>query len=631
MYTENNNGGLLRNIILKLLFIALFIFLLLWLYPSKNTKPFYDAIFNNNIMMMKEVAEDYYTVQRLPKEVGEKHKLTLKEMLDMKLLLPFTDKNGEYCDTEKSYVQVTKLENDEYELKVTLSCKGQTDYIIVYLGCHDLCVDGKCETVVSVLEYKFERELFKGRKLVTTDLYKYEYSKTTKEEYIVEKPVVYYKGKIKVSEDTYEYEYSKSERVPYEIINKVDYYKGQKKISDAIYENEYKKTTTLYKGRITNNVYTYEYAMPVTITKPSAPSCTTKYNQSSCPSGASCSSSTKTITVNDGYEYGPWTTSSSFQSTTPRPTTATDTSRTVSNGYTIQTGVCNKSSCPQSQIVYKYIVQTRTKKPKTIQKQVTTYNYTICTPNAPTQTTTTETTWSTKHPGGSWVATGKSKLVSSNSIETDWVTSLPAGYTKIDEKVSVEYKYSTEDLTKKGWTKTNNKKLVQDAKYDYIDWVKKLPAGYTQTAKTTREEKTIGYRTEIKTQYSIEDLTKKGWTKTGNKKLVKAGEYKYTDWVKELPAGYTQTDKKEVNEKFTETKDKTEKIWSTSDLTKEGWTKTGKKEKVGETTEYKYTDWVTKLPAGYTQTDKKIEATWSTEKELSGWKLTDESRVKEDK
>ena len=64
-------------------------------------------------------------------------------MLDLHLLLPFTDKNGDTCDTKKSYVEMTKYDS-EYRLKVNLSCGDQEDYIIVYLGCYDYC-DGLCE------------------------------------------------------------------------------------------------------------------------------------------------------------------------------------------------------------------------------------------------------------------------------------------------------------------------------------------------------------------------------------------------------------------------------------------------------------------------------------------------------
>ena len=62
----------------------------------------------------------------------------------MKLLLPFTDKNGNACDTKGSYVTLTKKE-DSYEMKVNLKCDDQEDYILVTLGCYSYCTSSICE------------------------------------------------------------------------------------------------------------------------------------------------------------------------------------------------------------------------------------------------------------------------------------------------------------------------------------------------------------------------------------------------------------------------------------------------------------------------------------------------------
>ena len=59
----------------------------------------------------------------------------------------------------KSYVEVTKEEN-EYIMKIYLSCSNMEDYIIVHLGCYDYCDKDVCEK-------KVEKE------------YEYEYRKTT--------------------------------------------------------------------------------------------------------------------------------------------------------------------------------------------------------------------------------------------------------------------------------------------------------------------------------------------------------------------------------------------------------------------------------------------------------------------
>lgn len=146
MYTEyeEKKGFPLRDFLIKLVLIIGFVLLLIWFLPIPNLKGLNNTIFNANVQTMKDAAISYFTTERLPKNVGDKVTLTLKEMLDMKLLLPFTDKNGESCDVTKSYVTLEKKET-EYLMTVHLKCKGQEDEIVVHLGCYDYCSGTICE------------------------------------------------------------------------------------------------------------------------------------------------------------------------------------------------------------------------------------------------------------------------------------------------------------------------------------------------------------------------------------------------------------------------------------------------------------------------------------------------------
>ena len=162
MYNEQTNFSI-KNVILQFLFVALFIFILIWLFPLKsdltkavNSKDnsnttvnvdlsaLTDRIFNENIIAMKDAAKSYYTTPRLPKNVGDKVKMTLKDMLDKKIILPFTDKNGKACDTEASYVEITKYD-EEFIMKVNLKCGKEENYLLVYMGCYDYCQTALCE------------------------------------------------------------------------------------------------------------------------------------------------------------------------------------------------------------------------------------------------------------------------------------------------------------------------------------------------------------------------------------------------------------------------------------------------------------------------------------------------------
>ena len=160
MYNENSNFSI-KNVIIQFLFVALFVFILIWLFPlksdlnklkgtadnsinNKDLSVLVDRIFNENIIAMKDAAKSYYTTERLPQNVGDKVKMTLGEMLDKKIILPFTDKNGDACDLEASYVEVTKYDT-EFLMKVNLKCGEEENYLLVYMGCYDYCSTAVCE------------------------------------------------------------------------------------------------------------------------------------------------------------------------------------------------------------------------------------------------------------------------------------------------------------------------------------------------------------------------------------------------------------------------------------------------------------------------------------------------------
>lgn len=161
MYTERKDTFEFKSVILRFLFVALFIFILIWLFPlksdlknamkdasnnnvSEDLSVFYDRIFNENVIAMKDSAKSYFTTPRLPQNVGDKVKMTLGEMLDKKIILPFKDKNGKQCDLENSYVEITKYD-DEFVMKVNLKCSDQENYLLVYMGCYDYCETTICE------------------------------------------------------------------------------------------------------------------------------------------------------------------------------------------------------------------------------------------------------------------------------------------------------------------------------------------------------------------------------------------------------------------------------------------------------------------------------------------------------
>lgn len=160
MYNEQyeKRGLPFKDFFIKLILVIVFAFLLAWLLPKfvqpaviTNAKeanvdlsPLTSQIFADNLDRMKEAAISYYTDERLPKEVGESDTMTLSDMIGKKLIVALVDKNNKACDVDKSYVKITKMEN-EYLLKVNLKDSEKEDYILVHLGCYTYCDTYICE------------------------------------------------------------------------------------------------------------------------------------------------------------------------------------------------------------------------------------------------------------------------------------------------------------------------------------------------------------------------------------------------------------------------------------------------------------------------------------------------------
>ena len=108
MYEERRNTFEFRDIILQLLLVILFVFIMIWLFPTKNylkenfvgkeelsseiamqLESLYGRLFTDNIESMRDAAQGYFTNERLPKNVGDSVTLTLDEMIEKKLVLSF--------------------------------------------------------------------------------------------------------------------------------------------------------------------------------------------------------------------------------------------------------------------------------------------------------------------------------------------------------------------------------------------------------------------------------------------------------------------------------------------------------------------------------------------------------------
>lgn len=172
MYSNERGSKFnILDLLVKIIFFILFILALLWLFPKvPNMTPFYSNVFRENINAMQSAAEGYFTTDKMPKEVGESVKLTLSELFNMKLVLPFVDKDGNSCNQYESYVSVTKDEDERYSLKTNLICNEESDYLIKILGCHNYCLDKDCAKIChkeQLTMYQFKKPTTKTVTSVT--------------------------------------------------------------------------------------------------------------------------------------------------------------------------------------------------------------------------------------------------------------------------------------------------------------------------------------------------------------------------------------------------------------------------------------------------------------------------------
>ncbi len=156
MYTEENARGRfpLRDILLKAIVVIIFLILIIFIITKltssnkeSNTNKVnsnYDKVFSENLEKMENAAFDYYTKDNLPKAVGEKTELTLRDMVNRNLLEAFTDANGKSCDVNSSYIRLTKNDND-YTLKVNLKCEEKEDYSLMKVGEYSYCENTICK------------------------------------------------------------------------------------------------------------------------------------------------------------------------------------------------------------------------------------------------------------------------------------------------------------------------------------------------------------------------------------------------------------------------------------------------------------------------------------------------------
>lgn len=93
---------------------------------------------------LEEATLKYLTVDNLPSTVNSSKTIRLKILINREIISGITDDAGNACDTSSSYAEVTKLDNN-YAVKLSLTCGSNSDYRIIYVGCFENCEGSICK------------------------------------------------------------------------------------------------------------------------------------------------------------------------------------------------------------------------------------------------------------------------------------------------------------------------------------------------------------------------------------------------------------------------------------------------------------------------------------------------------
>ncbi len=157
------------SIFVKFFVFLLIAFLLIFIITKLRNFGNQDT-FSNNLEKMREAAYLYYKKEeRRPSAVGDSLRMTLKDMVDARLVTDLKEKDTP-CSQDFSYVDLTKQDTEHYDMNVYLTCGGEAregSYDVTYKSSNSQSSKDDSETVATPVT------LYEQKRIVTT---KNEYS-----------------------------------------------------------------------------------------------------------------------------------------------------------------------------------------------------------------------------------------------------------------------------------------------------------------------------------------------------------------------------------------------------------------------------------------------------------------------
>lgn len=111
-------------IVLELLIFALFISI------NKYSEAKNNSYYHKQEEKMLEASKEYFSDYKdyLPKEINKSTRVVLNALVKERYLKQIKDINNYNCDNYRSYVEITKISDEEYLYKAHLVC-DKSDYV----------------------------------------------------------------------------------------------------------------------------------------------------------------------------------------------------------------------------------------------------------------------------------------------------------------------------------------------------------------------------------------------------------------------------------------------------------------------------------------------------------------------
>lgn len=132
MYQEQKKSINWKSVLLKLAFLIIVLILITLLLPINKNESSKEKsqLFIENMEEFKKVANNYYKEEDLPTTNKEQLKITLGELIRNNEIRTLRNKDGNTCDEENSFINITK-NKDKYKVEIKLICDKEKDTIYI--------------------------------------------------------------------------------------------------------------------------------------------------------------------------------------------------------------------------------------------------------------------------------------------------------------------------------------------------------------------------------------------------------------------------------------------------------------------------------------------------------------------